>query len=52
MTCPACGENICIDLDEIDDDGQVECPCCGETLEFDIEVEDDDEAEDDDADEE
>ena len=51
VTCPACGEDICINFDDIDEDGQVECPCCGETLEFEIEEADDDDDEDD-ADEE
>ncbi len=36
VTCPACGEEICIDYDAIDENGQVECPACGETLEFEI----------------
>ncbi len=39
VTCPACGEEIVICLEDIDDEGTTECPCCGETLEFDIEVE-------------
>lgn len=37
VTCPACGEEITIDVDAIDEDGQVECPACGELLEFEIE---------------
>ncbi|MCQ2461906.1 MAG: phage terminase large subunit family protein [Clostridia bacterium] len=37
VECPACGEQICIDFDAIDEEGQVECPNCGELLEFDIE---------------
>lgn len=36
VECPACGEQICIDFDAIDEEGQVECPNCGELLEFEI----------------
>ena len=36
VTCPACGEEVCIDFDAIDENGQVECPACGELLEFEI----------------
>ena len=35
VTCPSCGETICID-EEMLDAGQMECPSCGEHLEFDI----------------
>ena len=35
VTCPSCGEIICID-EEMLDAGQMECPSCGEHLEFDI----------------
>ncbi len=41
--CPACGKEICIDFDDIDDDGKVECPACAEILEFEIEEEIEDE---------
>ena len=34
VTCPACGNTITIDEDELDL-GEIECPNCGETLEFD-----------------
>lgn len=37
--CPACNAEICIDFDDIDDEGKVECPACGEILEFEIEEE-------------
>ena len=39
VTCPACEEAVCIGLDEIDEEGEVECPCCGAILEFEIEEE-------------
>ena len=37
--CPACGAEICIDFEDIDEDGKVECPACAEILEFEIEEE-------------
>ena len=37
--CPACDAEICIEFDDIDEDGKVECPACGEILEFEIEEE-------------
>ena len=43
VVCPACGAEICIDIEDIDDDGKVECPACAEILEFDIEEEIEDE---------
>ena len=39
VQCPACEETVCIGLDEIDEEGEVECPCCGAVLEFEIEEE-------------
>lgn len=36
VTCPACGEEVAIEFDAIDENGQVECPACGELLEFEI----------------
>ena len=41
--CPACDAEICIDFEDIDEDGKVECPACGEILEFEIEEEIEDE---------
>ena len=41
--CPACEAEICIEFDDIDEDGKVECPACGEILEFEIEEEIEDE---------
>jgi hypothetical protein len=38
VTCPACGETICIDGD-IADEGEMDCPNCGEHLEFDYDDE-------------
>lgn len=35
VTCPKCGDIICVD-EEILDEGQIDCPSCGETLEFDF----------------
>ena len=35
VICPACGEEIYID-EEILEDGSIECPNCGENLEFDF----------------
>ena len=41
--CPAWEAEICIDFEDIDEDGKVECPACGEILEFEIEEEIEDE---------
>lgn len=35
VTCPSCGDTICIDEDMLDE-GEIDCPGCGETLEFDL----------------
>lgn len=43
FTCPACGEDVCVDVDLIDDDGHTDCPNCGEDIEFDIIEEEEDE---------
>ncbi len=41
VTCPTCGETICLDEDIVQD-GHLDCPNCGETLEFDLDdIEDD-----------
>lgn len=32
--CPACGEDVCIDIDCIDEDGVCQCPNCGADLDF------------------
>lgn len=45
FTCPACGEDVCIDTDLIEDDGITSCPNCGEEIEFDIIDEDDEDEE-------
>ena len=42
FTCPACGEDVCVDVDLIEDDGISSCPNCGEDVEFDI-IEEEDE---------
>ena len=42
FTCPACGEDVCVDVDLIEDDGITSCPNCGEDIEFDI-IEEEDE---------
>lgn len=36
VTCPACGETVCVDEDMLDE-GEIDCPNCGEPLEFDLE---------------
>ena len=36
VTCPSCGEEICMDYDMLCE-GEIECPSCGQHLEFDIE---------------
>lgn len=43
--CPACDEDVCIDLDCIDDDGVCQCPNCGADIEFEI-LDEDEEVED------
>ena len=35
VTCPTCGDIICVDEDMLDD-GEIECPNCEESLEFDL----------------
>ena len=35
VKCPACGEEICIDEDTLDEEN-INCPACGELLEFDF----------------
>jgi len=35
VTCPTCGDTVCIDEDMLDE-GEIDCPGCGETLEFDL----------------
>jgi len=35
VTCPTCGDIICVDEDMLDD-GEIECPNCDESLEFDL----------------
>lgn len=35
VTCPSCGEELCLDYDAIVD-GSIDCPSCGELLEFDF----------------
>ncbi|MCI8441850.1 MAG: hypothetical protein HFG27_04875 [Provencibacterium sp.] len=35
ITCPNCGEKICLDFEMLSD-GEIECPGCGEHLEFDL----------------
>ena len=42
FTCPACGEDVCVDVDCIEDDGLTSCPNCVEEIEFDI-IEEEDE---------
>ncbi len=32
LTCPACGKNICIDCDDIEEVDTVECPSCKQLL--------------------
>ena len=36
VTCPSCGDTICID-EAMLEDGKMDCPNCGELLEFEIE---------------
>lgn len=38
VTCPSCGEIICVDEDMLDE-GEIDCPGCGEPLEFDMDGE-------------
>ncbi len=37
VTCPTCGETLCVDEDMLDEGGMT-CPACGESLEFDLEI--------------
>ena len=37
VTCPSCGEAICVDEDMLDK-GEMTCPSCGEQLEFDLDL--------------
>ena len=39
VTCPSCGDTICVTEDMLDE-GSVNCPNCGELLEFDFEDDD------------
>lgn len=41
VACPACGEDIWFEFDDIDEDSHVKCPCCVKTLEFEFEIEED-----------
>ena len=36
VTCPTCGDTICLD-DDLISVGEIDCPNCGEKLEFDLE---------------
>jgi len=38
VTCPACGDQICVDEDMLDQ-GEIACPSCGNNLEFDLDGE-------------
>lgn len=38
VTCPSCGDIICVDEDMLDE-GEINCPGCGELLEFDFDGE-------------
>ncbi len=40
VTCPSCGDTICLDESMLDE-GSMECPNCGENLEFDFDFDDD-----------
>lgn len=40
VTCPTCGEVLCVDTEMLEE-GETVCPKCGEALEFDFEDEDD-----------
>ncbi len=42
VTCPRCGETICLD-GEMLDTGNILCPNCGEKLEFDFDLPDEEE---------
>ncbi|MEG2597013.1 MAG: hypothetical protein RR977_01195 [Oscillospiraceae bacterium] len=37
VTCPSCGETLCVD-EEMLDEGEMACPACGEALEFDLDI--------------
>ena len=43
VTCPACGDTICID-ESLLEEGSIDCPNCGEHLEFDLDDEADEDA--------
>lgn len=34
--CPSCNEDVCIDLDCVDEQGICQCPSCGADIEFEI----------------
>ncbi len=44
VTCPVCGDTVCVDEDMLDE-GEIPCPGCGELLEFDFDGIIDDESE-------
>ena len=45
VTCPTCGDTICLNAAMIED-GSINCPNCNELLEFDLDdIEEDDESE-------
>ena len=39
VTCPNCGDTVCIDAEMLKD-GEIDCPNCGQKLEFDFDLED------------
>lgn len=41
VTCPSCGDTICVN-EEMLDEGSIHCPNCDELLEFDLECDCDD----------
>lgn len=45
VTCPSCGDTICLDEDMLDE-GSIRCPNCNENLEFDFTAEDFDDLDD------
>ena len=49
VTCPSCGDTICIDETMLED-GKMDCPNCGELLEFEVDCGCDDCAESDEED--
>jgi hypothetical protein len=46
LECPACGEEICIEEEELEDCEQLECPACGKMLNVVCEECDEDEEDD------